>query len=342
MEGFGDLMQLSVPTLIALGARLGVETVIKERIVEVVRAALLNDEGAMELAVVGSDARKDHQGNGSHNGGQTVGGNCRDKSDGKGGKGKGQARDKPREARRQIKLKVRSSSLTGETLSGDAAEEPPLPASASGAGAPASGAAPRRSAVTKGAGKQRRAAGRKVIQGQGKQSGMTGVYWNTKQSSWTVAWGPRGARKGKSFAVCRYMRPGKTPAEADADALRNAIAFRTELVQQGKIQASHGRLRGKFVRKVKGNEMRQRGGNGAGLGEAMERDSGVAGVTWLRPRCVWHAAITINGKQIHRDFRPEDSTPEAIERARVAAVECRWALECQKAEQLAAGLAAEG
>eukprot|EP00418_Pyrodinium_bahamense_P043434 CAMPEP_0179203772 /NCGR_PEP_ID=MMETSP0796-20121207/101578_1 /TAXON_ID=73915 /ORGANISM="Pyrodinium bahamense, Strain pbaha01" /LENGTH=331 /DNA_ID=CAMNT_0020908645 /DNA_START=17 /DNA_END=1013 /DNA_ORIENTATION=+ len=331
MEGFGDLMQLSVPTLIALGARLGVETVIKERIVEVVRAALLNDEGAMELAVVGSDARKDHQGNGSHNGGQTVGGNCRDKSDGKGGKGKGQARDKPREARRQIKLKVRSSSLTGETLSGDAAEEPPLPASASTAVRSDKGC---RQTEEGGRAESHPGAGEAEWHDRGV------LEHETKQLDRRM--GPTRSAQRKVFCSMQVHAAGKTPAEADADALRNAIAFRTELVQQGKIQASHGRLRGKFVRKVKGNEMRQRGGNGAGLGEAMERDSGVAGVTWLRPRCVWHAAITINGKQIHRDFRPEDSTPEAIERARVAAVECRWALECQKAEQLAAGLAAEG
>jgi len=171
-----------------------------------------------------------------------------------------------------------------------------------------------------------------------------------------------------------YMERGnKSYEEADAEALRDAIAFREELARKGVVQAGrapctkamHG------VRWVQGTRAwRVRIRDAAGhtwhggyfrpeddTPEEMERarlaalecrhnlmlklgiqieerevvnpdkiprqTSNVRGVTWDCHGCHWRAKPYVNGRQLHKSFKPTDYTPEAIEVARLAAV--KWA-----------------
>jgi len=121
-------------------------------------------------------------------------------------------------------------------------------------------------------------------------------------------------KKHKLFLVHRYMLPGKSMEEADAEALRDAVAFREGLVDQGKI---------------KGNSQQRNIG------------SGVTGVTWHRyghwRSGHWRVQIRICDKNLERSFRPKDSTPEEIEVARLAAVAFREDLEHELATFRAKG-----
>eukprot|EP00438_Fugacium_kawagutii_P028014 Skav236485 [mRNA] locus=scaffold1440:211779:214709:+ [translate_table: standard] len=72
-----------------------------------------------------------------------------------------------------------------------------------------------------------------------KQSGVPNVKWNRVLVAWEVNF-PRVDSKGKRigktnrvFAVKKFLVPGRTEAEADAEALEAAKAFRAELVLQG-------------------------------------------------------------------------------------------------------------
>merc|ERR1712046_330641 len=96
------------------------------------------------------------------------------------------------------------------------------------------------------------------------------------------------------------MNTGKTYSEAEADALRAAIEFRKGLEWNG-------------IAKAKRVEIPQ---------------SGVKGVLWYTRGEAWEVKIQINGKTLHGGrFKPMDSTPEELERARLAAVESRRKLE---------------
>ena len=56
--------------------------------------------------------------------------------------------------------------------------------------------------------------------------------------------------------------------------------------------------------------------------------SGVKGITWHNLLQTWQVHLKINGKLIPGGyFKPKDSTPEEVERARLAAVESRRKLE---------------
>ena len=56
--------------------------------------------------------------------------------------------------------------------------------------------------------------------------------------------------------------------------------------------------------------------------------SGVKGINWNTRQKAWKVCLKINGKPLSGGtFKPKDSTPEEVERARLAAVESRRKLE---------------
>ena len=56
--------------------------------------------------------------------------------------------------------------------------------------------------------------------------------------------------------------------------------------------------------------------------------SGVKGVCWHTRDKAWEVKLNINGQTLRGGyFKPKDSTPEEVERARLAAVESRRKLE---------------
>ena len=104
----------------------------------------------------------------------------------------------------------------------------------------------------------------------------------------------------KYFHVRHFMKTSKTFCEAEVDALRATIEFRKDLERSG-------------IAKAKRVENFQ---------------SGVKGITWHNRLQTWQVQLKINGKLIHGGyFKPKDSTPEEVERARLAAVESRRKLE---------------
>eukprot|EP00438_Fugacium_kawagutii_P034994 Skav200612 [mRNA] locus=scaffold2873:8727:9797:- [translate_table: standard] len=74
-----------------------------------------------------------------------------------------------------------------------------------------------------------------------KQSGVPNINWNRTSVAWQVKFpriGPKGEKIGmttRSFAVKKFMVPGRSEAEADAAALQAAKAFLAELAQKGII-----------------------------------------------------------------------------------------------------------
>jgi len=249
----------------------------------------------------------------------------------------------------------------------EAAEAPPCSSSGS-AVASSSDAALQRASQAAGC------TARRVIVRMGKQSGVRNVSWDPTGNCWRVQWLESRAQKHRKFMVHGYMERGnKSYEEADAEALRDAIAFREELARKGVVQAGrapctkamHG------VRWVQGTRAwRVRIRDAAGhtwhggyfrpeddTPEEMERarlaalecrhnlmlklgiqieerevvnpdkiprqTSNVRGVTWDCHGCHWRAKPYVNGRQLHKSFKPTDYTPEAIEVARLAAV--KWA-----------------
>ena len=144
--------------------------------------------------------------------------------------------------------------------------------------------------------------GKRVIHVSSKQSGMPGVSWTwrSKLGSWQVFWHEEKNMKKKYFHVRHFMKTSKTFCEAEVDALRAAIEFRKDLERSG-------------IAKAKRVENFQ---------------SGVKGITWHNRLQTWQVQLKINGKLIPGGyFKPKDSTPEEVERARLAAVEGRHKLE---------------
>ena len=96
------------------------------------------------------------------------------------------------------------------------------------------------------------------------------------------------------------MKTSKKFCEAEADALRAAIEFRKDLERRGIAKAQH----------------------------VENPQSGVKGINWNIQKKAWRVYLNINGKQLSGGyFKPKDSTPEEVERARLAAVESRRKLE---------------
>jgi len=78
--------------------------------------------------------------------------------------------------------------------------------------------------------------GFRVTFGERKRSGVQGVCWCAMKQSWRVYWQEGRLRKAKRFPVQRYVVGGRSRAEAEAAALRDAIACREHLVRKGKFQ----------------------------------------------------------------------------------------------------------
>ena len=133
-----------------------------------------------------------------------------------------------------------------------------------------------------------------------KQSGVPGVSWHGAKSCWQVSWYEEKKGKRKYFHVHHFMNTSKTFCEAEADALRAAIEFRKGLERSGVVKAKH----------------------------VENPHSGVPGVLRHTRYKAWEVTMNINGQiRFGGKFRPKDSTPEEIERARLLAVENRRKLE---------------
>jgi len=130
---------------------------------------------------------------------------------------------------------------------------------------------------------------------QDKQSGVKGVSWVARSHIWAAAWRDGGILRRKVFAVRKYMRSsGKGYQEADAEALRDAIAFREGKAEDRVIQE----------------------------GPRPDRK----GVYWQRGR--WVIRLCLNGKyRSGGSSRPRDGTPEEVERAYQAAAARKRQLE---------------
>eukprot|EP00969_Alexandrium_andersonii_P356814 15447386-Alexandrium_andersonii.AAC.1 len=142
----------------------------------------------------------------------------------------------------------------------------------------------------------------RIVRSQSKQSGVSHIVWDRQENAWNVKWKECGRTINQRFFVHRYMASsGRTYDEADAEALREAIAFRESMVAAGRLQACR---------------------------PTPSRESGVAGVTWQASGGWWKVKLRIDGKKFaQRKFRPTDASPEAVEAARVLAVQCRRELE---------------
>ena len=144
--------------------------------------------------------------------------------------------------------------------------------------------------------------GKRVIHVSSKQSGVPGVswVWRTKLGSWQVFWFEEKKMMKKYFHVRHFMKTSKTLCEAEADALHAAIEFRKGLERSGFAKAKR----------------------------AENPQSGVKGITWHIQQKAWRVYLNINGKQLSGGyFKAKDSTPEEVERARLAAVESRRTME---------------
>jgi len=140
---------------------------------------------------------------------------------------------------------------------------------------------------------------------QTKQSGYQGVNWDRGKVGWLICWRETSLdppkQKHKYFTVPNYLKNGaKNWEEAEALALRDAVQFRCELVQAGKIRAWAQHT----------------------------LQSGVAGVKWRPEKQAWQVELMIKGTKINGGlYEPKDKSQDEIEKARLVAVEKRRELE---------------
>jgi len=241
--------------------------------------------------------------------------------------------------------------------------------------APARYASAAMGAVARGEGQKR------VIRVSGKSSGVRNVIWDEEGMRWRVSWMESGKRILQDFFQRKYIKLGKSAQEANAEALHDALAFREDLVKRGKIKAAtsihQSRVKGVFwtagnkswVVKIRvrgkllhGGSFRPKDDTAEAMEEARlaaiecrrkleaqhfefdvkevqnvgpvvtKRSSGAVGVSWNTCRQSWDVRICLKGgERYRRCFHPKDFTPEEVERARLAAVQCRQDLERQKA-----------
>ena len=138
---------------------------------------------------------------------------------------------------------------------------------------------------------------------------VPGVSWH-KRCAWQVSWREQNARTYKTFYVLDFMKTSQTFCKAEADALCAAIKFRKDLERRG-------------IGKAKRVENPQ---------------SNVPGNNWHIRLKAWIVQLQVKGKRLSGGcFKPKDSTPEEVERARLAAVESRRKLEekCFTIKQIA-------
>eukprot|EP00931_Biecheleriopsis_adriatica_P027778 TRINITY_DN1663_c0_g1_i9.p1 TRINITY_DN1663_c0_g1~~TRINITY_DN1663_c0_g1_i9.p1 ORF type:complete len:877 (-),score=230.09 TRINITY_DN1663_c0_g1_i9:59-2689(-) len=141
-----------------------------------------------------------------------------------------------------------------------------------------------------------------------KQSGTPGILWQQSMASWRVAYKDLKAGKVKklSFPVRKYRTPGRTEDEADQAALRAAEAARRALIKKGLMKETKTKMEtnGKTVPMTHGPAI-----------------SNVHGVWWCSHGNCWRARVAPKGgkKKSGGNFKPENDTPEAMERAKHAA-----------------------
>mmetsp|Transcript_113281 Transcript_113281/g.353109 ORF Transcript_113281/g.353109 Transcript_113281/m.353109 type:complete len:117 (-) Transcript_113281:249-599(-) len=73
-----------------------------------------------------------------------------------------------------------------------------------------------------------------------KPSGVTGVNWLPSRRAWAVRWREGASCKRKLFTVRLSQLRGGC-GEPDDEALRDAIAYRKDLVSRGKIREARAR-----------------------------------------------------------------------------------------------------
>ena len=92
------------------------------------------------------------------------------------------------------------------------------------------------------------------------------------------------------------MKTSRTFCEAEADALRAAIEFRKDLERSGIVKAKR----------------------------VEHPHSGAKGVVWHTRDKAWEVTMNFHGKRLYGGyFKPKNSTPEEVERARLLAVDSR-------------------
>ena len=91
------------------------------------------------------------------------------------------------------------------------------------------------------------------------QSGIQGIIWKREKACWRVQWRVAGKQNQLHFPIAKHMKLGLTEAEASEASLRQAKAFREELVRQGKLKppnimakASASTVRGIAYKKLTG------------------------------------------------------------------------------------------
>ncbi|CAE6942066.1 ADARB1 [Symbiodinium sp. CCMP2592] len=95
------------------------------------------------------------------------------------------------------------------------------------------------------------------FRGLERQSGVQGIYWDTKTASWRVSWQVSGKQKRLNFPISKHMKLGLSEGEASEAALEEAKAFREELVRLGKLKPPKpitGKASGSTVRGIKYNK----------------------------------------------------------------------------------------
>eukprot|EP00747_Dinoflagellata_sp_TGD_P156124 gnl/TRDRNA2_/TRDRNA2_177639_c6_seq9.p1 gnl/TRDRNA2_/TRDRNA2_177639_c6~~gnl/TRDRNA2_/TRDRNA2_177639_c6_seq9.p1 ORF type:complete len:886 (+),score=215.79 gnl/TRDRNA2_/TRDRNA2_177639_c6_seq9:195-2660(+) len=140
-----------------------------------------------------------------------------------------------------------------------------------------------------------------------KQSGIPGVCYDPRCKAWRVNEMVKGKRKQTYFVIKKYLSANISEEDACQAALKDAAAFRKKLVDSGRIKV----------------------GNQHGVAK---HKSGIKGVVWIEQSKAWQVTLKFNGKNIRPkpcDFSPKDSSPEAVEEARLLAVEARRKLEGQ-------------
>mmetsp|Transcript_32829 Transcript_32829/g.94456 ORF Transcript_32829/g.94456 Transcript_32829/m.94456 type:complete len:668 (+) Transcript_32829:48-2051(+) len=147
----------------------------------------------------------------------------------------------------------------------------------------------------------------RVIKRASRSSGVTGLLWTEAEGAWKLRYKSNqvATKSGKvqRFPAKRYMTDGQSYEEAVEAALQAAIARRQELVEEGVLEDT-----------------------GEPKKEAIYQ-SRVPGVGWHSKMRCWEARLMVNAKMHHKTLKPNDQSPDEIERARLLAEAARRDLE---------------
>eukprot|EP00927_Polykrikos_kofoidii_P056896 TRINITY_DN50994_c0_g1_i1.p1 TRINITY_DN50994_c0_g1~~TRINITY_DN50994_c0_g1_i1.p1 ORF type:complete len:457 (+),score=68.66 TRINITY_DN50994_c0_g1_i1:123-1493(+) len=136
-----------------------------------------------------------------------------------------------------------------------------------------------------------------------RQSGVRGVQWHQSRQRWMASYMKDGKQVRVSFAVGHYRLSDHTDEEANAAALKAAIAFRESKVASGEARVHKHGHRSLVT-------------------------SGVKGVNWNSKRKSWKAHIVANGQKIYAPtVKPANLSPSEIDRTRLIAIKQRLDLE---------------